>query len=89
MMARRSYKGYVIDGRALPVRGGGWTPHFSIETHRGTGILDTLFHSGQVLDDEEVALKAAVQLAMHQIDLGFTPRETLAEHSLRSLFSQF
>ena len=88
MMARRSYRGYLIDARAIPVRDGGWTPQFSIEEHRGSDILDTPFHSGQVLQDEEAALKAAFQLATHQIDLGFTPREVSNERTFHSGIKQ-
>jgi hypothetical protein len=71
MMERRSYKGRVIDARALPVQGGGWTPQFNIEHHRANDVIDTHFDSGQVFPSEKDALEAALAIGEYKIDSGY------------------
>ena len=71
MMERRNYKGRVIDARALPVQGGGWTAQFNIEHHRANDVIDTHFDSGQVFSSEKDALEAAIDMGEHKIDSGY------------------
>lgn len=73
MMSKRRYKGRLIDARALPVRGGGWTAHFDITEAQANAELDTHFETGIVFDSENEALEAALRLAAHKIDVGYTP----------------
>jgi hypothetical protein len=73
MKERKRYKGHVIDARALPVRGGGWTSHFSIEKHFGDCVLDTRFETGQLFDTAQAALKEGIYLGARKIESGFVP----------------
>jgi hypothetical protein len=73
MMEKRIYKGSLIDARALPVWGGGWTAHFSIAKNVGNETQDTPFVTGQMFDSEKAALQAAIQLACLKVDSGYTP----------------
>ena len=68
---RHSYKGGVIESRVLPLRGGGWTAHFSIETHRGPDVLDTPFETGRRFPTQDAELEASLQIGMHKIETGF------------------
>jgi hypothetical protein len=74
MKERRRFRGHVIDARALPVRGGGWTSHFFIERHLGYGLLDTPFVTGQMFDTARAALDAGIYLGARKIESGFVPK---------------
>jgi hypothetical protein len=71
MMELRTYKGRVIDARALPLRGGGWTAHFHLEHHRANDVIATPFESGQMFPSEEAALEAAIRMGEQKIDSGY------------------
>jgi hypothetical protein len=73
---RKRHKGHVIDARGLPVRGGGWTSHFSIERHLGDVVLDTAFVTGQIFDTAQAALEAGIYLGKRKIESGFAPTVT-------------
>ena len=72
-MAKRNYKGTLIDARALPVWGGGWTAYFSIARNVGNETQDTPFVTGQMFDSEEAALQVAIQQASLKVESGYTP----------------
>lgn len=71
MKERRKYKGCLIEARAIPVLGGGWTSHFSIEQHRGCDVLDTRFQTGQLFETDEAALQAGFHYGAHKVESGF------------------
>lgn len=71
MKATRSYKGRTIEVLLIPVRGGGWTAHFNIETCRGADVVVTRFETGQVFPTQEAALEASLRIGMRKIDSGF------------------
>lgn len=73
MLERKRYKRYVIEARAIPVRGGGWTSHFSIEEHRANDILATRFETGIIFKTGEAAKQAGFQYGAHKIESGFVP----------------
>lgn len=63
MRKRLRCKGRIIDLSLYPVRGGGWTAHFSIEDHRPAGVLVAHYESGQVFPSREAAEAAGIRLA--------------------------
>ena len=71
MKQRSKYKGYVIEARAVSVRGGDWTSHFSIEQHRTCDVLDTRFETGQIFKTGEAALRAGFHYGAYKIESGF------------------
>jgi hypothetical protein len=71
MKTRVSYKGRIIESLLYPVRGGGWTAHFSIENHRGPDVLVTPLETGQVCPTPHAALGVSLQMGMQKIDTGF------------------
>jgi hypothetical protein len=73
MEVRRSYKNYVIRGRSLEVRGGGFTAHTYIERYVDGAFEATPFFSRRVFQSSGIALAAALQIGQHKIDMGFDP----------------
>lgn len=76
---RQDYKREVIEVTSLPLRDGGYTVHFFLERH-GHDILITHFESGQRFDTDEEAIAAGVELAQHQIDIGYEPKTPIVEN---------
>jgi hypothetical protein len=72
MKERRTYKGYVVEARAIRVRGGGWTSHFSVEQHRGYEVIDSRFETGQIFKTGEAALQAGLHYGAYKVESNFT-----------------
>ena len=68
MMEKHRYKGMLIDSRAIPLRGGGWTTHYSVWQDLGSESLDHYAETGQEFATEKDALEFGVRLAVQKID---------------------
>jgi len=71
MKTRHTYKGHIVELRAYPLRGGGWTGRGSVETHRGFDVIDRPFQTGRIFPTQDAALEASLRMGMHVIDTGF------------------
>ena len=65
---RESYKGYIINLRAVPTKDGAFTAHGSIEKHTPSYVDDTPFETGERHPTEDAAVKAGIGWAKKKIE---------------------